>query len=163
ACGDSGTTAPAAATVTWSSATRAGSTNSRRPSSASSGDGSGSGRRADDGSRPGTVTSSATCRSGSPGSVGRRGPCVPPSPAATPTVGVIGLGYVGLPLAVAFAESGATVIGVDVDPTRVARVRAGESFVEDVPASTLARLVTAKNLTATDDIAALKDADAILI
>ena len=83
--------------------------------------------------------------------------------AATPTVGVIGLGYVGLPLAVAFAESGATVIGVDVDPARVARVRAGESFVEDVPASTLARLVTAKSLTATDDIAALKDADAILI
>src|SRR3989449_6414302 len=56
--------------------------------------------------------------------------------AATPIVGLIGLGYVGLPLAVAFAESGATVIGLDVDPTRVARVRAGESFVEDVPTST---------------------------
>jgi UDP-N-acetyl-D-glucosamine dehydrogenase len=83
--------------------------------------------------------------------------------AATPIVGLIGLGYVGLPLAVAFAESGATVIGLDVDPTRVARVRAGESFVEDVPTSTLARLVTAERLTATDDVAALKDVDAILI
>ena len=83
--------------------------------------------------------------------------------AATPIVGLIGLGYVGLPLAVAFAESGATVIGLDVDPTRVARVRAGESFVEDVPTSTLASLVTAERLTATDDVAALKDVDAILI
>ena len=83
--------------------------------------------------------------------------------AATPIVGLIGLGYVGLPLAVAFAESGATVIGLDVDPTRVARVRAGASFVEDVPTSTLAGLVTAGRLTATDDVAALKDVDAILI
>ena len=83
--------------------------------------------------------------------------------AATPTVGVIGLGYVGLPLAVAFADSGATVIGLDVDPTRVARVRAGESFIEDVSTETLGRLVAAERLTATDDIAALKDADAILI
>ena len=83
--------------------------------------------------------------------------------AATPTVGVIGLGYVGLPLAVAFAESGATVIGLDVDARRVARVRAGESFVEDVPTGTLRRLVTAERLTATDDIVAFKDVDAILI
>ena len=83
--------------------------------------------------------------------------------AATPTVGVIGLGYVGLPLAVAFADSGATVIGLDVDPERVAKVRAGESFIEDVPTETLSRLVTAERLTATDDIAAFKDADAIVI
>src|SRR2546430_8644374 len=54
--------------------------------------------------------------------------------AANPTVGLIGLGYVGLPLAVAFAESGATVIGVDLDARRVAAVRAGTSFIEDVPA-----------------------------
>jgi UDP-N-acetyl-D-glucosamine dehydrogenase len=83
--------------------------------------------------------------------------------AGTPRVGVIGLGYVGLPLAVAFAESGATVIGLDVDPERVASVRAGESFVEDVPTETLGRLVGAERLTATDDIAAFKDADAIVI
>ena len=83
--------------------------------------------------------------------------------AATPTVGVIGLGYVGLPLAVAFADSGATVIGLDVDPARVARVRAGESFIEDVSTETLGRLVAAERLTATDDIAAFKDADAIVI
>ena len=83
--------------------------------------------------------------------------------AATPTVGVIGLGYVGLPLAVAFADSGATVIGLDVDPKRVTMVRAGESFIEDVSTETLGRLVAAERLTATDDIAAFKDADAIVI
>jgi len=83
--------------------------------------------------------------------------------AASPTVGLIGLGYVGLPLAVAFAESGATVIGVDLDVRRVAAVRAGESFIEDVPAESLARLVRAGRLSASDDIGTLSEADAIVI
>ena len=81
----------------------------------------------------------------------------------TPTLGVIGLGYVGLPLAVAFAESGATVIGVDTDARRVAAVRAGASFIEDVPAAALAALVGAGRLVVTDEITPLKDADAIVI
>ena len=83
--------------------------------------------------------------------------------AGTPAVGIVGLGYVGLPLAVAFAESGATVIGVDRDPRRVAAIRAGESFVEDVPAVALRRLVTEGRLRATDDVAALAATDAIVI
>ena len=83
--------------------------------------------------------------------------------AATPTIGVIGLGYVGLPLAVAFAQSGATVIGVDLDPRRVAGVTSGESFVEDVPTTTLAALVRAGRLGATTEVDALKEADAIVI
>ena len=83
--------------------------------------------------------------------------------AGTPTVGVIGLGYVGLPLAVAFAESGAAVVGVDLDGDRVASIRKGQSFIEDVPTETLARLVQAGRLRATDDIAALRKADAIVI
>jgi UDP-N-acetyl-D-glucosamine dehydrogenase len=81
----------------------------------------------------------------------------------SPTVGLIGLGYVGLPLAVAFAETGATVIGVDLDSRRVAAVRAGTSFIEDVPADVIARLVGAGRLSAHDDVGALKDADAIVI
>jgi UDP-N-acetyl-D-glucosamine dehydrogenase len=83
--------------------------------------------------------------------------------AGTPTIGVIGLGYVGLPLAVAFAESGASVIGVDLDARRVAGVAAGESFIEDVPTATLAALVRDGRLAATSDVTALKDADAIII
>jgi UDP-N-acetyl-D-glucosamine dehydrogenase len=80
-----------------------------------------------------------------------------------PVVGIIGLGYVGLPLAVAFAESGATVVGVDLDPRRVAGVQAGRSFIEDVPTETLAAMVQAGRLGASRDYAALKDTDAIVM
>jgi UDP-N-acetyl-D-glucosamine dehydrogenase len=83
--------------------------------------------------------------------------------AGTPTIGVIGLGYVGLPLAVAFADSGANVIGVDLDARRVAGVASGQSFIEDVPTATLAPLVRAGRLGATSDVSALKEADAIII
>ena len=83
--------------------------------------------------------------------------------AGRPTVGIIGLGYVGLPLAVAFADSGASVIGVDLDPQRVAAIRAGRSFIEDVPTPALGALVAAGRLGAADDVAALKDCDAIII
>src|SRR5213594_1437447 len=83
--------------------------------------------------------------------------------AGQPTIGIVGLGYVGLPLAVAFAESGASVIGADLDPQRVAAIRAGRSFIEDVPAAALGELVAAGRLGAADDVAALKDCDAIII
>src|SRR5262245_33823121 len=83
--------------------------------------------------------------------------------AATPVVGVVGLGYVGLPLAVAFAESGATVMGVDLDPYRVACIAAGQSFIEDVDSNTLAALVKANRLAAYARFDPLKDADAIII
>ena len=83
--------------------------------------------------------------------------------AGEPIVGVIGLGYVGLPLAVAFAESGATVIGIDADPRRVAGVNGGASFIEDVPGATLQTLVSQGRLAATGEVGALKDADAVII
>jgi UDP-N-acetyl-D-glucosamine dehydrogenase len=83
--------------------------------------------------------------------------------AANPTIGLVGLGYVGLPLAVAFAESGATVIGVDLDARRVEAICAGASFIEDVPTERLARLVRSGRLAAHNDVGALKDADAIVI
>jgi len=57
------------------------------------------------------------------------------------TVGVVGLGYVGLPLAVAFAEEGCDVIAVDVDERKVAAIAAGESYVEDVPSQALERVL----------------------
>jgi len=79
------------------------------------------------------------------------------------TIGVIGLGYVGLPLAVAFAKAGLPVIGVDADAGRSARIRAGVSPVEDVPSDELAPLVTARRLVVADGIAALTAADAIII
>ena len=60
-------------------------------------------------------------------------------PAVMATVGVVGLGYVGLPLAVAFAREGCEVIAVDVDARKVQAIEAGESYIEDVPSEELRR------------------------
>jgi UDP-N-acetyl-D-glucosamine dehydrogenase len=84
-------------------------------------------------------------------------------PAAGPKVGIIGLGYVGLPLAVAFAEAGADVVGLDVDRTKVDAVTAGRSYIEDVASDRLAALTSAGRLRATNDATTLADRDAILI
>jgi UDP-N-acetyl-D-glucosamine dehydrogenase len=64
------------------------------------------------------------------------------------TLGVVGLGYVGLPLAVEFARAGFRVTGIDVDAAKVANVRAGRSHVEDVPSSAVRELVRKKLLFA---------------
>jgi UDP-N-acetyl-D-glucosamine dehydrogenase len=77
------------------------------------------------------------------------------------TVGVIGLGYVGLPLAVAFAEIGDRVIGVDVDSHKVSAVTAGESYIEDVSSERLAAV--GAQIKATTRYADLAQADAVLI
>jgi UDP-N-acetyl-D-glucosamine dehydrogenase len=76
-------------------------------------------------------------------------------------IGIIGLGYVGLPLAVAFAEAGDEVVGVDVDGRVVEAIAAGRSGVEDVPDSRLADLK--QRLSVTTDYAALGECDAVLI
>ncbi len=76
-------------------------------------------------------------------------------------VGIIGLGYVGLPLAVAFAEAGHEVSGVDVDARVVETLATGRSQVEDVPDERLAAL--GDSFRATTDHAVLADADAVLI
>jgi UDP-N-acetyl-D-glucosamine dehydrogenase len=55
-------------------------------------------------------------------------------------VAVIGLGYVGLPLAVAFAESGMRVAGIDVDPSKVDAINQGRSYISDIPSDRLRKL-----------------------
>ena len=78
-------------------------------------------------------------------------------------VGIVGLGYVGLPLAVAFGKAGFRVLGLDSDPARVARLRNGESPVEDVSSGALAELLRAGRLAVSDQADVLARADAILI
>jgi UDP-N-acetyl-D-glucosamine dehydrogenase len=78
-------------------------------------------------------------------------------------IGVIGLGYVGLPLAVEFAEEGFHVTGIDLDPKKVAGTRAGRSHVEDVPPETVARLVRKRLLHARDSYRGCGKFDAIFI
>jgi len=76
-------------------------------------------------------------------------------------IGIVGLGYVGLPLAVAFAEAGHEVVGLDTDPGRLAELRAGHSYVEDVPDAVLAPLTD--RLTTTDRYADLRPCDAVIL
>ncbi|MGH8104357.1 MAG: nucleotide sugar dehydrogenase [bacterium] len=78
-------------------------------------------------------------------------------------VGIIGLGYVGLPLAVEFCKARFPVLGVDLDRERVKAVHAGESYIADVPESLLRKFVKMGRLLATTNYALLKTCDAILI
>lgn len=78
-------------------------------------------------------------------------------------LGVIGLGYVGLPLVVEMAQAGYHAIGFDVDAKKVSAVNAGESYIEDIPAAQLARWVRKGTLEATTDFSRLAEVDAISI
>ena len=78
-------------------------------------------------------------------------------------VGVVGLGYVGLPLAVEFAKAGFKVIGYDVSPRVVAALSAGRSHIQDIPSSVIAPLVAAGKFEATADAERLREVDAVSI
>ena len=77
------------------------------------------------------------------------------------TVGVIGLGYVGLPLAVAFAQEGCEVIALDIDPAKVKAINEGRSYIEDVPER--GAPAGRGRIRASTDYALLSEADAVLI
>src|SRR5471032_2442031 len=74
-------------------------------------------------------------------------------------IGVIGLGYVGLPLAVEFARAGFDVTGFDVDDRKIKEINAGRSYIPDVPQDELAEVVRSGHLTATTEVARLADMD----
>ncbi|MBI4241048.1 MAG: nucleotide sugar dehydrogenase [Candidatus Rokubacteria bacterium] len=79
------------------------------------------------------------------------------------TVGIVGLGYVGLPLVIAFGKAGFRVLGVDADPARVTRLQSGDSPIEDVSSSTLVELLRSGRFTVNSHAELLTQADAILI
>ena len=81
----------------------------------------------------------------------------------TARLGVIGMGYVGLPLATVFAKAGFQVTGIDVNADRMAELNRGESYIEDIPASTIAELRAEGLLEGTSDFSTLADMDAISI
>jgi len=78
-------------------------------------------------------------------------------------VGVVGLGYVGLPLALTFAEAGFPVLGFDVDAAKVAHLERGESYVDHAPAGRLAPHLLTGRLSATADLGRLGEPDALLL
>ena len=78
-------------------------------------------------------------------------------------IAIIGLGYVGLPLAMVFADAGTEVVGIEAVPERCAQVEAGESYIQDVPSAELRRVVDAGLLHATPEYAATEDCEAVII
>jgi UDP-N-acetyl-D-glucosamine dehydrogenase len=76
-------------------------------------------------------------------------------------IGIVGLGYVGLPTAVAYADAGFTVVGIDTNAERCAAIMAGESYIEDVPSSDVARARLDDRLTAVTSLAAAGDLDVV--
>ena len=81
----------------------------------------------------------------------------------TAKIGIIGLGYVGLPLAVEFANNGFKVIGIDVDKGKVNQINNGENYIGDVSDEKLKQLVTSSKLSATTDFSVLGEIDAAII
>jgi len=78
-------------------------------------------------------------------------------------VGIIGCGYVGLPLALRFADVGQRVTGFDLDKSKVDKLNAGQSYIQHIPAAKIKEHVEAKHFDATTDFTRLKDMDAVLI
>jgi len=78
-------------------------------------------------------------------------------------IGVVGLGYVGLPLLTEFARAGFQAIGFEVDADKAAQINAGDSYIGDVPGSVIKELVDGKRLSATTNFDQLQDCDAVII
>jgi UDP-N-acetyl-D-glucosamine dehydrogenase len=76
-------------------------------------------------------------------------------------VGIVGLGYVGLPLAVEFAKAGFTVTGIDLSESKIAKVNAGESYIADIPGDLVKQLVDSGKLSATRDFGVISELDTI--
>ena len=77
-------------------------------------------------------------------------------------IAVVGMGYVGLPLALRYAEVGYGVLGIDIDPAKVQALNAGRSYIEHIPGATVAAACAAK-FEATEDFQRCVDADALII
>jgi UDP-N-acetyl-D-glucosamine dehydrogenase len=78
-------------------------------------------------------------------------------------VGVVGLGYVGLPLGMAFAEAGFPVTGLDIDRRKIDKIEKGESYIQHIPSEPLARLTRERRFTATTDFAKSSELDCVII
>ena len=78
-------------------------------------------------------------------------------------IGIIGCGYVGLPLALRFADVGQRVTGFDLDQSKIEKLNAGQSYIQHIPAEKIKAHVDAKHFDATSDFTRLREMDAVLI
>lgn len=82
---------------------------------------------------------------------------------STQRIGIVGLGYVGLPLGLAFAKAGNTVLGFDTDPAKIEALEKGMSYIHHIPSAAIAEAVTAGRFSATCDFSRASEPDAIVI
>jgi len=78
-------------------------------------------------------------------------------------IAIVGLGYVGLPLALEFARSGANVLGLDIDSKKTEAILAGESYIKHVDASEIAKQIASGNLSASTDFSKVSEVDAVIL
>ena len=78
-------------------------------------------------------------------------------------VGIIGLGYVGLPLVIRFCEEGFNVLGFDIDAEKVNRISKGDSYIKHIPSKIIKAFLTKKIFSATTNMSRLKEMDVIII
>ena len=78
-------------------------------------------------------------------------------------IAVVGLGYVGLPLSLQFARSGAQVLGLDVDASKIKALLAAKSYIKHIESSSIAELLEAKRFTASTEFSRVKEVDAIIL
>ena len=76
-------------------------------------------------------------------------------------VGVIGLGYVGLPLAIEFAKSGFDVIGIDIDVSKINLINDGKNYIKDIDNNTFKEVIESKKFCATSDYSTVIELDSI--
>ena len=81
----------------------------------------------------------------------------------TAKIGIVGLGYVGLPLAIQFARSNVSVVGLDIDESKVNAVNHGQSYIKHIAAKTIAEVLRADRLVASSDFSKIADLDAVII
>src|SRR6476660_9204459 len=78
-------------------------------------------------------------------------------------ISIVGLGYVGLPLAVQFARAGVTVIGLDTDKTKVEKINRGESYIKHISQEAIEKAVKEDKLCASSDFSRIKEVEAVII
>jgi UDP-N-acetyl-D-glucosamine dehydrogenase len=78
-------------------------------------------------------------------------------------IGVVGLGYVGLPLSIQFARNGAHVVGFDIDPAKVSAINRGESYIRHIDSKAIASLIGSAHFRATSDFSEIQHLDAVII
>jgi UDP-N-acetyl-D-glucosamine dehydrogenase len=78
-------------------------------------------------------------------------------------ISIVGLGYVGLPLSLQFARSGATVLGLDIDSAKVEQVNRGQSYIKHIPSEIIAEAVKTRRFSASTDFSRVKEVEAVII